>query len=168
MPREKKMKNNVQDVQKNMIPKTGAGKNDSRVPTDAELRNMLHDYVNAHQLSWTQLSRQLGVTQNTLTNWNKGGRISERNRRNILALINDPSLPPVIIDYKSRLDDPISAAMRRVWGALSERDKARVYMLALECRDGIDERFHPGMYVPAVQEPESKAAEPRTPYNQDK
>ena len=93
---------------------------------DKNLIELLRNYMEDNHLSWTQISRQLGVTQNTLTNWNKGGKISPRNRRAIVA----------VLECRARdSSDPITVAMLRVWGSLSERDKARVYMNALEYRD---------------------------------
>ena len=41
---------------------------------DKNLIELLRTYMEENHLSWTQVSRQLGVTQNTLTNWNKGGK----------------------------------------------------------------------------------------------
>ena len=41
---------------------------------DKNLIELLRNYMEDNHLSWTQISRQLGVTQNTLTNWNKGGK----------------------------------------------------------------------------------------------
>ena len=59
---------------------------------DKNLIEMLRAYVEENHLSWTQISRQLGVTQNTLTNWNKGGKISPRNKRAIIALTSAESV----------------------------------------------------------------------------
>lgn len=130
--------------------------------SDEDLVKMLREYVAAQRISWTQLARQLGVTQNTLTNWNKGCPISIRNKRNIVALMENPSTSPVIIDFKSRLDDPISTAMRQVWVTLSELDKARTYMFALECRDGV--KSNKDLCEPAETKAKTKAAEPRRKY----
>lgn len=103
---------------------------------DKNLIELLRNYMEDNHLSWTQISRQLGVTQNTLTNWNKGGKISPRNRRAIVALTSAPEQSCSVLECRARdSSDPITVAMLRVWGSLSERDKARVYMNALEYRD---------------------------------
>ena len=103
---------------------------------DKNLIDLLRNYMEENHLSWTQVSRQLGVTQNTLTNWNKGGKISLRNRRAIVNLTSAPEQTCSVADCTARdTNDPITIAMLRVWGTLSERDKARVYMNALEYRD---------------------------------
>lgn len=103
---------------------------------DKNLIDVLRNYMEENHLSWTQVSRQLGVTQNTLTNWNKGGKISPRNRRAIVNLTSAPNRPaPLQTARPANTNDPITIAMLRVWGTLSERDKARVYMNALEYRD---------------------------------
>ena len=95
---------------------------------DKNLIDTLRAYVEENHLSWTQISRQLGVTQNTLTNWNKGGKISPRNRRAIIALTSDPEPTCSVMECQARdSEDPITVAMLKVWGSLSERDKARVY-----------------------------------------
>ena len=165
----KEKKTNI--IAGNSLPKNSVQKT-ADIPkalSDQELIEKLRDYVNSNRLSWTQLAHQLGVTQNTLTNWNNGGNISARNRRNILALFDDPSIPPVIVDYKSRLEDPISAAMRKVWGTLSELNKARVYMFALECRDECGKNSCSGIYEASEQsDAGEKAAEHQTVYNRKK
>ena len=103
---------------------------------DKNLIDVLRNYMEENHLSWTQVSRQLGVTQNTLTNWNKGGKISPRNRKAIVNLTSAPEQTCSVADCTARdTNDPITIAMLRVWGTLSERDKARVYMNALEYRD---------------------------------
>ena len=156
----------------NVISKSSEQKTGSKpMPqdlTNQELIEKLHDFVNTTRISWTQLSHQLGVTQNTLTNWNKGGHISERNRRNILALIDNPSIPPIVVDYKARLEDPISAAMRKVWGTLSELDKARVYTFALECRDECAKKDRSEIYEAAQSSAGENAAEPKASYDRKK
>ena len=158
MVKEKKQGTNKQQTSVRIMKgKSGNSSNE-------DLVKMLREYVADQRISWTQLARQLGVTQNTLTNWNKGCPISIRNKRNILALMENPSTPPVIIDYKSRLDDPISTAMRQVWGTLSELDKARTYMFALECRDGL--KSTGDLCKPVETEMGNKAAEPRRKYIQ--
>ncbi len=103
---------------------------------DKNLIELLRTYMEENHLSWTQVSRQLGVTQNTLTNWNKGGKISPRNRRAIVSLTSAPEQTCSVTECRARdTSDPITVAMLRVWGTMSERDKARVYMHALEYRD---------------------------------
>ena len=103
---------------------------------DKNLIDLLRNYMEENHLSWTQVSRQLGVTQNTLTNWNKGGRISPRNRRAIVNLTSATEQTCSVADCTAcGTNDPVTIAMLRVWGTLSECDKARVYMNALEYRD---------------------------------
>ena len=88
---------------------------------DKNLIDLLRNYMEENHLSWTQVSRQLGVTQNTLT---------------IVNLTSAPEQTCSVADCTARdTNDPITIAMLRVWGTLSERDKARVYMNALEYRD---------------------------------
>jgi len=140
--------------------------------TNENLIETLRAYVETNHLSWTQVSRQLGVTQNTLTNWNKGGRISPRNKRAIIALTSNPEPACSVTECQARdSEDPITVAMLKVWGTLSERDKARVYMNALEYRDGMlngVQPVQPVQYVPvqSVQSVQPNiAAEPKAPYN---
>ena len=158
MLKEKKQDTSRQHAPANIMEGESVKSNSS----DEDLVKMLREYVAGQRISWTQLARQLGVTQNTLTNWNKGCPISIRNKRNILALMENPSMSPAIIDCKSRLDDPISTAMRQVWGTLSELDKARTYMFALECRDGV--KSDGDLCGPAETGTENQAAEPRKKY----
>ena len=132
---------------------------------DKNLIDTLRAYVEENHLSWTQISRQLGVTQNTLTNWNKGGKISPRNRRAIIALTSDPEPTCSVMECQARdSEDPITVAMLKVWGSLSERDKARVYMHALEYRDGVSQTPLQLVQVQPVAS-QNMAAEPAAPYN---
>lgn len=132
---------------------------------DKNLIETLRAYVEENHLSWTQISRQLGVTQNTLTNWNKGGKISPRNRRAIVALTSEPEPACSVMECQARdTDDPITVAMLKVWGMLSERDKARVYMHALEYRDGMNPSPVQLVQVQPVA-PKNMAAEPVAQYN---
>ncbi len=132
---------------------------------DKNLIEMLRAYVEENHLSWTQISRQLGVTQNTLTNWNKGGKISPRNKRAIIALTSEPEPTCSVMECQARdSEDPITVAMLKVWGSLSERDKARVYMHALEYRDGVTQAPLQLVQVQPVAQ-KNMAAEPAAPYN---
>ncbi len=146
---------------------------------DKSLIEKLRAYVEDNHLSWTQISHQLGVTQNTLTNWNKGGKISPRNRRAIVELTSAPEPTCRVTECQARnTTDPITKAMLKVWGILSERDKARIYMHALEFRDGLNpvqlvqvqpiqqvqpmQPIAPMQTIPAAQQ---QAAEPKAPFN---
>ena len=59
--------------------------------------NALLEYALQHHKSFASIAKQLGVTQNTISNWKKGSSISVRNQDKILKMVGATATAPAEI-----------------------------------------------------------------------
>jgi transposase-like protein len=80
----------------------------------------------ARKKGWnsTETCRQLGVHQNTLTNWRNGGRISIRNKSRIASLLEQNDI------FLSK--DHLTIAAFEKWEKLSESNRTLVLKYIIE------------------------------------
>lgn len=121
----------------------------------------LLEFAESRHRSFASIAKQLGVTQNTITNWKKGSPISMRNQDKILKMIGTETRTEICstVGCSCRnTENPILASLLTVLGDLPERDIAKLYAFALELRDS------QGQYR-YVSAPMMKAAEDSAPFN---
>lgn len=121
----------------------------------------LRDFAAVNHRSFASLAKQLGVTQNTISNWKKGSPISLRNQDKIMKMIGMETKTEAckIKGCSCRnTENPVLASLLGVLGDLPERDIAKLYAFALELRDS------QGQYR-YVSVPIMKAAEDPAPFN---
>jgi transcriptional regulator with XRE-family HTH domain len=121
----------------------------------------LREFAAANHRSFASIAKQLGVTQNTISNWKKGSPISVRNQERIIKMIGMETKTEVcsLNGCSCRnSNNPILASLVSVLGDLPERDIAKLYAFALELRDS------QGQYR-YVSAPVLKASEESAPFN---
>ena len=121
----------------------------------------LLDYAAQSHKSFASIAKQLGITQNTISNWKKGASISVRNQAKILKMIGSDAKGECcsVLNCSCRnTDNPILASLLALVKDLPERDIAKLYAFALELRDApVQYRY--------VSTPVAKAAEDPAPFN---
>ena len=126
-----------------------------------KVMNALLDYAAKNHKSFAAIAKQLGVTQNTISNWKKGASISVRNQEKILKLVGHGIKGDCcnVANCSCRnTDNPIISSLLSILKDLPERDIAKLYAFALELRDT------PLQYRYASS-PVAKAAEDQAPFN---
>lgn len=121
----------------------------------------LLEFATTHHRSLASIAKQIGITQNTISNWKKGYPISPRNQEKILKMIGTETKTETCCTSCCtcrNTDNPILVSLLSVIGDLQERDIAKLYAFALELRDT------QGQYR-YVSSPIMKAAEDPAPYN---
>lgn len=123
--------------------------------------NALLEYALQHHKSFASIAKQLGVTQNTISNWKKGSSISVRNQDKILKMVGASAKGDNcnVCNCSCRdTDNPILTSLLTILKDLPERDIAKLYAFALELRDApVQYRY--------VSTPVAKAAEDPAPFN---
>ena len=137
-------------------------KGDFIMQTDEQKKVLeaLKQYAASNHRSFASIAKQLGVTQNTVSNWKKGFPISVRNQEKILKMIGQDMKDEAcnVSGCSCRnTDNPVLASLLAVLGELPERDVAKLYAFALELRDAGQYRY--------VSAPTMKAAEDPAPFN---
>ena len=140
-------------------------------PTKGELKmqteeqkkvmNALLDYAAKNHKSFAGIAKQLGITQNTISNWKKGASISVRNQEKILKMIGIESSGEYcnVANCACRnTNNPVLGSLLQLLKEFPERDVAKVYAFALELRD------NPLQYRYTVA-PVAQAAEDQAPFN---
>ena len=136
-----------------------------QTPEQTKILEALIEYVKNNKKTFTNIAQQLGVTQNTISNWKKGASISIRNQQKIMKLIGmDAMYENCSIDNCScrNSHDPLICSLLSVLGELPTRDIAKIYAYALELRDVPFHYRYPSTTAPA---PIPAAAEEQAPFN---
>ena len=126
-----------------------------------KVMDALLDYAAQNHKSFASIAKQLGITQNTISNWKKGASISVRNQEKILKLVGygiKGDCCNVVNCSCRNTDNPIISSLLSIVKDLPERDIAKLYAFALELRDT------PLQYRYASS-PVAKAAEDQAPFN---
>ena len=133
-----------------------------QTPEQTRILDALVEYVKTTKKTYAYVASQLGVTQNTISNWKKGSSISIRNQQKILQLIG-------VDDFYENCDlascscrntkNPVLRSLISMLGDFPERDIAKIYAYALELRD------LPGQYRYSAPAPMMRAAEDPVSYN---
>ena len=121
----------------------------------------LLDFAARSHRSFASIAKQLGVTQNTISNWKKGSPISMRNQDKILKMIGSETKTEIcsVNGCSCRnSDNPVLTSLLAVLAELQERDIAKLYAFALDLRDS------QGQYR-YVSSPILKVAEEPAPFN---
>ena len=120
----------------------------------------LLDYAEKSHRSYASIARQLGIAQNTISNWKNGKSISTRNQQKILKMIASSTHCEEFDIMRENTENPIMHALLGVIAGLPERDIAKIYAFALELRD------LPTQYG-YVNASTMKAAEEPAPFNKN-
>ena len=103
-----------------------------------QILDSLLEFAVTNHRSLASIAKQIGVTQNTISNWKKGSQISPRILEKILNLIGNEAVAETCCTNGCacrNTDNPIIASLLAVLGDLQERDIAKLYAFALELRD---------------------------------
>ena len=133
-----------------------------QTPEQTRILDALVEYVKASKKTYANVAAQLGVTQNTISNWKKGSSISIRNQQKILKLIGVEEYYEncVLTTCSCRNSkNPVLCSLLNMLGDFPERDIAKIYAFALELRD------LPGQYRYSAPAPMMRAAEDPMSYN---
>ena len=135
-----------------------------QTPEQTKILDALIEYVKNNKTTFANIAKQLGVTQNTISNWKKGASISFRNQQKIMTLIG---LEAVFENCSTgacacrNTDKPVLCSLLGILGELPERDIAKIYAYALELRDVPIQFRYPAMQAQPVR----VAAEEQAPFN---
>ena len=122
-----------------------------------KVMDALLDYAARNHKSFASIAKQLGVTQNTISNWKKGASISIRNQEKILKLVGYGVIGDCcnVANCACRnTNNPILSALLSIIKDLPERDVAKLYAFALELRDNpLQYRYSSSPVAQAAEEP---------------